>query len=340
MATSLVHEPHVVLDAPLPGMVGTHPLMREVYRLVRRVAPTELPVVVVGETGVGKELVARALHALSPRRQGPFVAVNAAALPETLLESELFGHARGAFSGAGAEKPGLLELAHRGTFFCDELAALAPAQQAKLLRVVEEGTVRRLGGLAARPAAPRWVVTCQEYDAGHNRAKGVREDLWYRLSGAVVRVPPLRDRPSDVPALVAHVLAAADVDPGRVHPQALEVLMAAPWPGNVRELKQVLGRLVLSVDGAAITTAAVQGELQHPADPAWSRERADLVVVLEASGWDMRRAARALGVSRSTLYRRLRTAGVRRPARVSHVFLERLRDTRDSFGPVSGAHPR
>jgi DNA-binding NtrC family response regulator len=314
--------------------------MREVYRLVRRVAPTELPVVVVGETGVGKELVARALHQLSPRRAGPFVAVNAAALPDTLVESELFGHARGAFSGAGAEKPGLLELAHRGTFFCDELAALAPAQQAKLLRVVEEGTVRRLGGLTARPAAPRWVVTCQDYDAVHNRAKGVREDLWFRLSGAVVRLPPLRQRASDIPALVAHFLAAGGVDSRRVHAKALEVLMAAPWPGNVRELKQVLGRLVLAGDGAAITAAAVRQELGSAAEPWRSRERAELIGILEANCWNLRRAARALGVARGTLYRWLRATGLERPAKVSRSVPGHVLHTRDTFGPVSGLGAR
>jgi DNA-binding NtrC family response regulator len=147
-------------DAPLPGMIGEHALMKEVYRLVRRVAPTDLPVLIVGETGTGKELVARALHSLSGRR-GELVVVNAAAVPENLFESELFGHERGAFSDARTAKPGLLELADRGTFFCDEVSALPVACQAKLLRVIEDGLVRRVGGIQSRSAKVRWIGACQ-----------------------------------------------------------------------------------------------------------------------------------------------------------------------------------
>lgn len=330
--------PTVPVDSPLPGMVGTHPLMRDVYRLVRQAARTDLPVAIVGETGVGKELVARALHDLSPRRTGPFVVVNAAALPETLFESELFGHERGAFSDARAAKPGLLEVAHRGAFFCDEIATLSPQCQAKLLRVVEEGVIRRVGGLEPRPAAPRWIVTCQAYDSAKNVANGLREDLWYRLSGVVVLLPPLRDRRSDIPALVAGFLDRYEFNPECVEPRALDLLVAAPWPGNVRELKQVIGRLALGANGAVITVPAVHSALYRQTDHAWAAARAEFFAVLTACDWDIRRAMVELGVSRATLYRRLRALGIDREGRapspshlshsshVSYLSQRRIRD--------------
>ena len=312
MTLSVVRYPDAAADAPLPGMVGTHPLMREVYRLVRKAAPTELPVAIVGETGVGKELVARALHDLSLRRCGPFVTVNAAAVPESLFESELFGHERGAFSDARVAKPGLLEIAHRGTFFCDEIATLPPHCQAKLLRVVEEGVSRRVGGIEGHPAAPRWIVTCQEYDHAKSIAKGLREDLWYRLSSVIVHLPPLRDRRSDIPALITLFLTARAFDPARVEPRALAKLIDAAWPGNVREVKQVLGRLALGADGSSITATAVDRALERPEDPSRRHARAALLQVLEAENWNVRRAARSLGIAPGTLYRRLRAAGLQR----------------------------
>ncbi len=333
MTLSILRDAQVCAEAPLPGMVGSHPLMEHVYRLVRRAASSELPVTIVGETGVGKELVARAVHDLSPRRSGPFVAVNAAALPETLFESELFGHERGAFSDARAAKPGLLEVAHRGTFFCDEIATLSPASQAKLLRVVEEGVTRRVGGLAARPAAPRWIVTCQAQGAVRHVAKGLREDLWYRLCAVVILVPPLRDRRSDIPALIAHFLAGHEFDPGGLNPSAVELLVAAPWLGNVRELKQVVARLALGANGSRITPDAVRGELHCSSDPSHNRARTELLDVVEAHDWNLQCAARTLGIARGTLYRRMRAVGLERPAQVSRVFTERsvnMRDTRCS----------
>jgi two-component system, NtrC family, response regulator AtoC len=317
MTLSLLRDPPTGSAAPLPGMVGDHPLMREVYRLVRQAAGTDAPVAVIGETGTGKELIARALHDLSPRRTGPFVAVNAAALPETLFESELFGHERGAFSDARQAKPGLLELAHRGTFFCDEIATLSPICQAKLLRVVEDGVTRRVGGIELRPAAPRWVVSCQGYDPMKKIARGLRDDLWYRLSGVMVVLPALRDRSSDIPALVMHFLAADEFDPEQVEPTALDLLVRAPWPGNVRELKQVVGRLALAANGSGITETAVCAELHRQVDPRHDAARAELVEVLTSCDWDIRRAMDRLGKSRATLYRRLRALGIEREGRRS-----------------------
>jgi DNA-binding NtrC family response regulator len=294
-------------------MVGSDPAMLEVYRLVHHAARTTLPVAIVGETGTGKELVARALHELSSRRAFPFVAVNAAALPEALFESELFGHARGAFSDARREKVGLLEAAHRGTFFCDELPALSAACQAKLLRAVEEGMVRRVGDLTPRPATPRWVISCQSFEAGRRTGHGIREDLWHRVSGVIIVLPPLRHRRDDIPVLVNHFLAEHEFPEARIQQSAVKVLIEDPWPGNVRELRQVVARLVLAADGTDITAAAARAELSTPSDPRDARQRAALQQALLAHEWNVVSAARALGISRGTLYRRLRAFGLERP---------------------------
>src|SRR5437588_2129313 len=204
-------------------------------------------------------------------------------------------------------------VAHRGTFFCDEFATRAPACQAKLLRAVEEGSVRRVGGLEARPAAPRWIVACQRYDAARSIAPGVREDLWYRLSTILIRVPPLRQRRGDIPALVAHFLNAHALSAERVERGALELLVDAAWRGNVRELKHVVARLAMRANGSRITPADVRGELHHPGDPDRIRERTELLGVLESHEWNLQHAARTLGIARGTLYRRLRVLGVERP---------------------------
>jgi DNA-binding NtrC family response regulator len=236
-------------DAPLPGMIGEHSSMKAVYRLVQRVAPTELPVLIVGETGTGKELVARALHILSPRSREPFIAVNAAALPESLFESELFGHEASAFSDAKVPKPGLLEEAHEGTLFCDELPSLSSVCQAKLLRAIEDGTVRRVGGLRSRPAAPRWVAACQRWGSGGRWAEGVREDLWQRIAAVVIALPRLRERQTDIATLAASFLAAHDDAGSLITEAALAALSHHDWPGNVRELRQVVTRLSLEALG-------------------------------------------------------------------------------------------
>ena len=305
-------------DAPLPGMIGSSPGMRDVYRLVRRVAPLDDPVAIVGETGTGKELVAQALHALSPRRGRPLVALNAVAVPESVFESELFGHERGAFSDAKREKAGLVEIAHRGTLYLDELGALSEACQAKLLRVIEEGMARRVGGVTLRPAAPRWVVSCQARDPMSRIGRGIREDLWQRVSGAIITLPPLRQRAGDIPLLVAHFLTLRGYPADWFEGAGVEFFGAAPWRGNVRELKQVVGRLVLSHDGKRVSADAVRRELEgetrsgraipiaEPPTPAVDA----LVAICEANGWQTPRIAAALGVGRTTLFKRLKAWGV------------------------------
>jgi DNA-binding NtrC family response regulator len=296
-------------DAPLPGMIGEHPLMKEVYRLVRLVAPTEDPVMLVGETGTGKELVARALHELSGL-SGEFIAVNAAAIPESLFESELFGHERGAFSEARTSKPGLLEMAHGGTLFCDELPAMSAQCQAKLLRVVEEGVLRRLGGVQPRPARPRWIAACQAIAASAR----IRSDLWHRLAGAFIVLPPLADRRSDIPLLVAHFLA--DFPDLRVEACATERFASLDWPGNVRQLRNTVRfAAALGRDGAITireVNAALRsfGALELEQRPRERELMERLVKVLQAHGGDTAAAARSLGIARSTLYLWLKKAHI------------------------------
>ena len=311
MTLTLRRNEPVAEDAALPGMIGEHPSMKDVYRLVRRVAPTDLPVLIVGETGTGKELVARAIHELSDRLLHPFVAVNAAAIPESLFESELFGHERGAFSDARAEKPGLLQVANKGSFFCDEVTALPSACQAKLLRAMEEGCVRRLGGLRPRPAAPRWVAACQRTD-------GLREDLRHRLTGVVVRLPPLRERASDIPALAWHFLARLDHGALDLGPDAMSLLASHIWPGNVRELRMAVCRAVVLRRDSVIDEAAIELALGDGAPSrAGGRDcsAASLQQVLLDHGGDTTAAARALGIARSTFYERLRRVGLAPPRR-------------------------
>jgi len=318
----------VLLYGPLPEMIGAHPSMREVFRMVRLAAPTELPIAIVGETGTGKELVARAIHKLSRRSRGPFLPVNAAAVPLGLFESELFGHEEGAFSDARKAKPGLIEIAHAGTLFCDELTALSYESQAKLLRAVEEGAVRRVGGITVRAAAPRWLVSCQGFQNGSRMGRGVREDLWHRVSSAIIALPPLRDRTSDIPDLVAAFIAEAGGRVDRLEQSALDVLMAAPWPGNVRELRQAIFRLVLGANGGRITAANAKREVRGAHENGRRRgpERSELLRVLTGYRWNLRRAAGEFGVARGTLYRWLHDVGLERP-RMSRVFNEHVQDT-------------
>jgi DNA-binding NtrC family response regulator len=311
----------VSLDHPLPGMVGADPAMRDVYRMVRQVAPLDDPVAIVGETGTGKELVARALHQASERASRPLAVINAATLPETLFESELFGHTRDAFSGARHEKPGLVETAHESTLYLDELGAVPAVAQAKLLRVIEDGTARRVGGLLARPARPRWVVSAQGWAACGVVGAGVRPDLWHRLAAVVIALPPLRERRDDVPLLADAFLRERGLDLSHLDEAALARLAGHDWPGNVRELRRVVGRLSLRCNGGRITAAMVRAELRPGratdalpptaaplrtlAEALRDAEREAIDAALARAGGSRAQAAELLGISEATLYRRL-----------------------------------
>ncbi len=238
-------------------IIGGSPAMQEVYKSIGRVAREHLPVLVVGESGTGKELVARTLHQYSSRSKKAFVPINCAALPETLLESELFGHERGAFTGADQQRIGKFEQAHRGTLFLDELGDMSLATQAKLLRVLQDGCVQRVGGNKLIDTDVR-IIAATNQDLDEKMQQGdFREDLYYRLNGLTIRLPPLRDRTEDVPILTQHILRDLNIELRRkvtkLAPEALSLLERYHWPGNIRELQAVIRYAVLHSVGEVIT---------------------------------------------------------------------------------------
>lgn len=288
-------------------IVGGHPRLRAALRLAERVAPTESTVLITGESGTGKELFARAVHAQSRRSGGPFVAVNCAAIPESLLENELFGHEKGAYTGAGSREAGRFEQAQGGTLLLDEIGELGLGVQSKVLRVLEERTFERIGGSRTLKADVRLVGTTNR-DLERMVAEGdFRADLYYRLNVFPIHLPSLADRSSDTPALARHLLERAAARNGLEAPElddgALRRLTECAWPGNVRQLANVVERAVILCDGPRIGEADVVSLLE-PAEPVDEEQR--IRVALERSGGDKKRAARDLGVSYRTLQRRVK----------------------------------
>ena len=317
------------------ALVGEGAAMRAVRAQLRRYAASRACVLVEGETGVGKELVARALHVESDRAAGPFVPINCGALPEHLVESELFGHVRGAFTGAHRDHPGLVEHAERGTLFLDEVEDLPAPLQGKLLRLLQEGEYRPVGATRTRRADVRVVAASNADLEAMVRERRFRRDLFYRLDVLRIVVPPLRARLEDLPALVAHlardVVARSPLRPRTAFalpsPAQLAVLCAHAWPGNVRELANVVERaavIAASTGWAAAWTAALAplgaasrdgareacGARADAGDPAAAPDRALLLDVLERHRWRRATAARELGISRVTLWRRMRRVGL------------------------------
>jgi Nif-specific regulatory protein len=314
-------------------MIGSGAAMREVFRLMESAAASPIAVLIEGETGTGKELVARGIHRASPRAEGPFVAVNCAALPETLLESELFGHRRGAFTGAQQDQRGFFEAASGGTIFLDEVGEMPPAMQAKLLRVLEDGAVTPVGDTRPRRVDVRAVAATNRDLAAEVAAGRFRSDLYYRLAAFPIRLPPLRERPEDIPLLADHMLAAAAVRHGKrvagIAPEAVELLLAFPWPGNVRELQNEMERAVaLACEGEPITPGHLSGKLRGgdatarpvgpPADrtgplrPARAAFEARYIrEALRQHGGNVSHAARALGLSRVMLQKKMKDYGLR-----------------------------
>lgn len=240
----------------LPRFLGTTPALREVARLVERVANSEATVLILGESGTGKELIARAVHTLSPRRKGPFVAINCAAIPETLLENELFGHEKGAYTGASSTAPGKVEAAEKGTLFLDEIGEMPLPLQAKILRLLQEKTYDRIGGTKTRKADIRILAATNRDLKEQVAARRFREDLYYRLSVVPVNLPALRERPRDIPILALSILDRLSGDLGRpglhLSPEAMERLVTYRWPGNVRELENELERAAVLAGGNEI----------------------------------------------------------------------------------------
>ena len=290
-----------------PPIVGADPRLRAALHLLERVAPTESTVLLTGESGTGKELFARALHALSERGQGPFVAVNCAAIPETLVENELFGHEKGAFTGAGRRQAGRFELAAGGTLLLDEVGELGLEVQAKVLRVLEERTFERVGGGATLHADVRLVAATNRSLAGMVEEGRLRGDLFYRLDVFPIELPPLRERPADVGPLCRHLIARIAERHGRPTPVLEEgvtaALAARPWPGNVRQLANVLERAVILADGDRLSAVDLEA-LIEPFDAAGERERVRRALT-EADG-DKRAAAESLGWGYRKLLRKVK----------------------------------
>lgn len=254
------------VSEPFGRLLGQSASMRELYRMIDRVAPTDATVLILGETGVGKELVAREVHDRSPRAGRRLVAVNCAAIPRSLIESELFGYARGAFTGATAERAGLFEEASQATLFLDEIGEMRPTLQAKLTRVLEEKAVRRLGESRERKIDVRLVAATHRDLPAMLKAGEFREDLWYRLNVCVLRVPPLRDRPEDIPLLAHHFLAShAPRGPRGFSPEALAALRAHRWSGNVRELRSAIERAAIVEEGPMIRPESLPSEVRGAA---------------------------------------------------------------------------
>ena len=305
------------------AMVGHSEVMRRLYDLIERVAQSSEPVLIRGESGSGKELVARALHFHGPRRERTFVVVNCTALPEALLESELFGHARGAFTGATTARRGLLVEADGGTLFLDEIGDMPAGLQAKLLRVLEDGEVRPVGADVTRKVDVRIIAA--SHQALEGRESTFRQDLFYRLNVVPIMVPPLRERPEDIPALVAHFLGKArERNPGvaatRLAPEVVAALARCPWPGNVRELENSVTRLLVVSTKEVIDLNDVQAQAPQllgpiaPIDQAKQRlttlrelESEYIAWVIEQCSGNKTRAAEILGIDPSTIHRRGKT---------------------------------
>jgi transcriptional regulator with PAS, ATPase and Fis domain len=297
--------------------IGSSPAWLDVLTAAVRVAKTEATVLLQGESGTGKEVIARLIHQVSPRKHGPFVAINCAALPEQLLESELFGYERGAFTGAQQSKAGHIELAARGVLFLDEVSEMSLAAQVKLLRFVQEREYQRLGGTRLQKADVR-IIAASNRDLGDAVERGTfREDLLYRLQVFDILLPPLRDRLSDVPLLAEQFLADCARTMNRRIPElrhdALEALLAHAWPGNVRELRNVLERAAILSDGDIEGRhLSLRPKMRAPAPSSDLNivERGTIERVLHESGWNKSRAARRLGLTRTQLYGRLKRYGL------------------------------
>jgi DNA-binding NtrC family response regulator len=306
------------------SIVGNSPKMRKIYQVIEQAAPTPASVLIIGESGTGKELVAQTIHQLSPRAEAPFVAINCAAIPETLLESEIFGHERGSFTGAIERRAGCFELADRGTLFLDEIAEMVPVTQVKLLRVLQERRFRRLGGRVEQEVDVRVIAATNVDPIDAIRVGKLRDDLYYRLNVFTIELPPLRERKDDLPLIIQAFLDEFNVRDRRhvkaVMPEAMRMLELYDWPGNVRELRNVIERATILARGdfiepshlprfgapaRPIEPAPVSGVTIAPGMTVDEAERKLIIATLEASGNNKTRAAEMLGISLKTLHNKL-----------------------------------
>ena len=302
----------------LESITGESDAMKKVFSLVRQAAPTEATVLIEGPSGTGKELVAHAIHNLSPRAKGPFVAVECAALTGSLLESELFGHEKGAFTDAFQRRIGRFEAANRGTIFLDEISEISPATQVKLLRVLETRSFERVGGTETIKTDIRIVAACNKSLAKLVAEGKFREDLYYRLNVVDIRLPALRERTGDIPLIAMRYLKEFSAANGGkvtgISPEAMKLLEGYPWPGNVRELRNTMEKMVVLSPGGVLDTGDVPDNIKGIGATAASvpmggtldeTERARIIAALRQSGGNRSKAAEALGISRRTLYRKI-----------------------------------
>ncbi|HEY7405358.1 MAG TPA: sigma-54 dependent transcriptional regulator [Candidatus Angelobacter sp.] len=315
--------PASVDEGPETAIIGRTPKMLEVYRAIARVAPTEASVLILGASGTGKELVARALHDHSSRTQMPFVPVNCGALPENILESELFGHEKGAYTGADSSRPGLFEAAHGGTLFLDEISETKPGFQVNLLRAVQEQQIRRVGSHKYTPINVR-ILAASNRDLARLMSEGrFREDLYYRLSVVVINLPDLEERREDIPLLVQHFLKRSSRKVKRaitITEAAVKLLTGYSWPGNVRELENLVERLAIFCTSGEIGVSDVERERQMvrangvpdktPPTTLEDMERQHILRMLQEHAGNKSKAARALGIERKTLYQKARRLGI------------------------------
>jgi DNA-binding NtrC family response regulator len=312
----------------IPGIIGDHPKMKEVFRVINKIAPTNSTVLVYGESGTGKEMAARAIHDRSPRCDRPFFAINCAAIPDTLIESELFGHEKGAFTGASSRELGLFEAADGGTVFLDEIGEMNAAMQAKLLRAIQEKEIRRVGGKVNIPVDVRIISATNKDLEAEIRQGRFREDLFYRLNVLRINLPPLRERGSDIALLADFFVRKYSTSSGlplkEITRPALKLLMSYCWPGNVRQLESVIERGVLMAENDYIQPEDLPAEV-HEEGSAGRRlnfelpleglsleelERDLIVKAMERSGWVIAKAAPLLGMSYKTLQYRLEKFGI------------------------------
>jgi DNA-binding NtrC family response regulator len=302
-------------------IIGNSPSIRAIYRVIEQAAPTSASVLIWGESGTGKELAAQTIHELSPRASFPFVAINCAAIPETLLESEIFGHEKGAFTGAHDRRTGVFELAHRGTLFLDEIAEMQPATQVKLLRVLQERSFRRLGGRQEQSVDVRVIAATNQNPTDAVKAGRLREDLYYRLNVFAIEIPPLRERREDVPLLIQRFLnefnATNEKAVRGVDQDAMQILEQYPWPGNIRELRNVIERATILTETEFIGTRnlppllVTRGEetlpniTLTPGTTVDEAERKLILLTLDHMHNNKTRAAEVLGISLKTLHNKL-----------------------------------
>jgi DNA-binding NtrC family response regulator len=319
--------PAPVTDDTFHGLVGSSPVMRALHQQIGRAAATDSTVLITGESGTGKELVARAIHEASDRSSGPFVAVSCAAVPHDILEAELFGHEKGAFTGAVQARIGLFEQATRGTLFLDEIGDMPLDLQPKLLRVLQERTVRPLGASREVLLDTRIVAATNRDLEQAVRSGQFREDLHFRIKVLHFHLPPLRDRERDVLELAQHFLARPDAASPDLSPEAEQQLLGYDWPGNVRELENAMHAAVALASGGRIGLEELPTTVRTRRRPSAATnekpttleevERRHIEIVLKAVGWNKARAARKLGIDRATLYRKLSRFGLDRPARTT-----------------------